>query len=56
LKRQPTQKQIEAAHRIRQISRGVQVEGATAAERAAAAKRCAAAQQQRRAFEADSRE
>jgi hypothetical protein len=53
VKRQATQQQVERAHRIRLLSRGVQVEGATDAERQAAAKRRAAAQQRRNELEAE---
>lgn len=50
--KRPTQKQIEAAHRIRLLSRGVQLPDATPAERAAALKRTQVAQQRRRDMEA----
>ena len=52
LVRKPSQAQIEKMHRIRLLSRGVQVEHATPAERQAAAKRRAIAQQRRAEQEA----
>ena len=45
--KQPTQKQIEKMHRIRVLSLGGAVEGATEAEKRAAVKRQQAAQQRR---------
>jgi hypothetical protein len=50
-RRNPTQAQIEAAHRIRVLSLGGHVENATPAERRAADKRRAAAHKHRAAFE-----
>jgi hypothetical protein len=52
VKRRPTQKQIEAAHRIRVLSNGGAVPDATPAERHAAAKRNQEAKQRRREQEA----
>jgi hypothetical protein len=47
-RRQPTQAQIEAAHRVRILSLGGHVENATPAERRAATKRTQAAHKRRK--------